>query len=414
MIRGFVDEAVIHLDHAASLFSDHQEPALQQEIEAFRRDVERGLIEGTTAQSNEFAAFDEIRRVLRVEEGDGSVQEILTLLVRRSGASRGCVVAPSAGDGSAAGLAAGPVVASRAGMDPQFRDFPASHALSPRTSLVIMPLSLPSGQSGFLYLDRQAEGPLGTFKQREVNLIAVISNYVSVAILDTQRRELARENVTLRGRLLGTANDHGIVTRSRELLEILSLLDLVGPSDANILIEGETGSGKGLLARAIHASSNRASKPLIQVNCAALPEPLLESELFGHVQGAFTGAVREKSGLFVEANGGTLVLDEVDKMTITIQGKLLHVLDNREVRPVGGNRSAKVDVRVLCATNVNLKTRIARGDFLEDLYYRLNDICFRVPPLRERPEDIPLLADHYSRPFPSDMSTDIAGVDPDL
>ena len=168
------------------------------------------------------------------------------------------------------------------------------------------------------------------------------------------------------------------------------------------------------MARAIHASSNRANKPLIQVNCAALPEPLLESELFGHVQGAFTGAVREKSGLFVEANGGTLFLDEVDKTTITIQGKLLQVLDNREVRPVGGNRSTKVDVRVLCATNVNLKARIAKGEFLEDLYYRLNDICFRVPPLRERPEDIPLLVEHYLRRFAAEMGKDIRGVDPEV
>jgi len=247
-----------------------------------------------------------------------------------------------------------------------------------------------------------------------VNLISVLSNYVSVAILESQRRELARENVSLRGRLLENGNGHGIVTRSRELLEILSLLERVGPSDATILIEGETGSGKGLLAKAIHASSNRANKPLIQVNCAALPEPLLESELFGHVQGAFTGAVREKAGLFVEANGGTLFLDEVDKMTITIQGKLLHVLDNREVRPVGGNRSAKVDVRVLCATNVNLKARIARGEFLEDLYYRLNDICFRVPPLRERPEDIPLLVDHYSRRFAAELGKEVRGVEPEM
>src|SRR6266850_356075 len=253
MHRGLTDEAVIHLDHAASLFTDREDPALEHQIEAFQREVEQGLIEGTSAQSNEFAAFDEIRRVLRVEEGEGSLQEILAMLVRRSGAARGCVVAP-AKDGSATVLAAagfslrvaqdllrellarvgaerlgsGPVVSSRAGVDPRFRDFPASHALSPRTSLVIMPLSLPSGQAGFLYLDRPADAPLGTFKQREVNLIAVLSNYVSVAILESQRRELARENVSLRGRLLGTANDHGIVTRSRELLEILSLLERVG------------------------------------------------------------------------------------------------------------------------------------------------------------------------------------------
>jgi len=145
-----------------------------------------------------------------------------------------------------------------------------------------------------------------------------------------------------------------------------------------------------------------------------MPEQLLESELFGHVQGAFTGAVREKVGLFVEANGGTLFLDEVDKTTITLQGKLLHVLDNREVRPVGGNRPTKVDVRVVCATNVNLKTRIARGEFLEDLYYRLNDICFRVPPLRERPEDVPLLVEHYTRRFAGEMGKEIRGVEQDL
>ncbi len=439
MQRGLVDEAVIHLDHAASLMTEHGDPALEREIEGFRRELEQGLIEGTSAQSNEFAAFDEIRRILRAEEGEGSLSEILSLLVRRSGAARGCVVAP-AQDGGASVVAstgmsmrvaqdllrellarigstrlgAGPVVSSRIGADPRFRDLSSNHYLGPRTSLVVMPLTLPSGQGGFLYLDRPEDGPLAAFKQREVNLIAVLSNYVAVAILEQQRRELVRENVSLRGRLLGTANDHGIVTRSHELLEILSLLERVGPSDATILIEGETGSGKGLLARAIHASSNRAEKPLIQVNCAALPEQLLESELFGHVQGAFTGAVREKQGLFVEANGGTLFLDEVDKTTITIQGKLLQVLDNREVRPVGGNKSTKIDVRVLCATNVNLKTRIARGEFLEDLYYRLNDICFRVPPLRERPEDIPLLVDHYSRRYATEMAKDIHGVEPEV
>jgi transcriptional regulator with GAF, ATPase, and Fis domain len=286
--------------------------------------------------------------------------------------------------------------------------------LSPKTSLAIMPLSLPSGLPGFLYIDRPEEGTLGPFKQREINLIAVLANHVAVAILELQRQRLARENTALRGRLLGSANDHGIVTRSQELLGILSLLERVGPSDATILIEGETGSGKGLLARAIHASSARATKPLIQVNCAALPEQLLESELFGHVQGAFTGAVRDKTGLFVEANGGTLFLDEVDKTTITIQGKLLQVLDNREVRPVGGNKSSKVDVRVVCATNVNLKAKIARGEFLEDLYYRLNDICFRVPPLRERPEDVPPLVEHYCRRFAAEMGKGIRGVDQDL
>ena len=439
LMRGLVDEAVLHLDHASSVLSPEEEPALAREIEEFRAEIEQGLIEGTSAQSNEFAAFEEIRSVLRGKDSEAAVQEVLAITARRVSAARGCVAAPAPHGGievvatvgmsfrvaqdlltelerriGAARLASAPVVTSRAGADARFRDLPGTTHLSPRTSVAMMPLSLPSGLPGYLYLDRPDDGPLGALKQREINLIAVLANHVAVAILELQRQRLAKENTALRGRLLGSANDHGIVTRSPELLEILSLLERVGPSDATILIEGETGSGKGLLTRAVHASSARATKPLIQVNCAALPEQLLESELFGHVQGAFTGAVREKVGLFVEANGGTLFLDEVDKTTITTQGKLLQVLDNREVRPVGGNKSTKVDVRVVCATNVNLKARIARGEFLEDLYYRLNDICFRVPPLRERPEDVPLLVEHYTRRFSAEMGKEIRGVDHEL
>jgi len=201
---------------------------------------------------------------------------------------------------------------------------------------------------------------------------------------------------------------------SAGFLRAVSEATQVARSDAGVLLTGESGTGKEVMARYLHRASDRRKGPFVALNCAALPEQLLESELFGHVQGAFTGAVREKVGLFVEANGGTLFLDEVDKTTITIQGKLLQVLDNREVRPVGGNKSTKVDVRVVCATNVNLKQRIARGEFLEDLYYRLNDICFRVPPLRERPEDVPILIEHYVRRFSAEMGKEIRGVDHDL
>jgi len=439
LLRGLVDEAVIHVDHASSLVPSEDDPAFAHEIDEFRTEIERGLIEGTSASSNEFAAFEEVRGVLRRGDADVAVQDVLSVVARRTNATRGFVAAPSAAGSlvivSALGIAArsaqellaevdrrvgtarlagAPLVTSRAGADERFRDLPASAHIGPKTTIAIVPLPLPSGQPGFLYLDRSEDGPYGAFKQREINLMAVLANNVAMAILELQRQKLANENSALRGRLLDSANDHGIVTRSPELLEILSLLDRVGPTDATILIEGETGSGKGLLARAIHGSSNRTAKPLITVNCAALPEHLLESELFGHVQGAFTGAVRDKVGLFVEANGGTIFLDEVDKTSITIQGKLLQVLDTKEVRPVGGNRATKVDVRVLCATNVNLKARIARGEFLEDLFYRLNDICFRVPPLRERPEDVPLLVEHYARRYAADMGKDIRGIDPEL
>ena len=439
LLRGLVDEAVIHVDSASSLVPSEDDPVLAREIDDFRAEIERGLIEGTSSSSNEFAAFEEVRDVLRRGDADAAVQDVLSVVARRTNATRGFVAAPAASGAleivGALGIAprsahellveidrrvgtprlvSAPLVASRASADERFRDLPSSAHIGPRTTIAIVPLPLPSGQPGFLYLDRSEDGPFGAFKQREINLMAVLANHVAMAILELQRQKLANENSALRGRLLGSANEHGIVTRSPDLLEILSLLDRVGPSDATILIEGETGSGKGLLARAIHASSTRVQKPLITVNCAALPEHLLESELFGHVQGAFTGAVRDKVGLFVEASGGTIFLDEVDKTSVTIQGKLLQVLDTKEVRPVGGNRATKVDVRVLCATNVNLKARIARGEFLEDLFYRLNDICFRVPPLRERPEDVPLLVEHYARRYAAEMGKDIRGIDPEL
>jgi transcriptional regulator with PAS, ATPase and Fis domain len=173
----------------------------------------------------------------------------------------------------------------------------------------------------------------------------------------------------------------------------------VANSPVSILIEGETGTGKGLLAHLVHQASDRRGKPFVQINCAALPEQLLESELFGHVKGAFTGASYNKVGLFKEAEEGTLFLDEVDKTSLAVQAKLLHVMDSKEVRPVGSVKSHRVDTRVVCATNTNLRQKIEAGEFLEDLYYRLNDFILKVPPLRERREDIPVLMDYFLKKF---------------
>jgi DNA-binding NtrC family response regulator len=177
--------------------------------------------------------------------------------------------------------------------------------------------------------------------------------------------------------------------------DTVNLLRRVADSDASVLITGETGTGKGLLALCVHRASRRRDRNLIQVNCAALPESLLESELFGHVQGAFTGAVRNKRGLIEEADGGTLFLDEVDRCHRNVQAKLLHVLDSKEFRPVGDVRSKTVDVRIICATNTDLAAAIQSGEFLEDLYYRLNDFQVGIPPLRDRREDIPILVRHF-------------------
>jgi two-component system response regulator HydG len=190
-----------------------------------------------------------------------------------------------------------------------------------------------------------------------------------------------------------------IIGRSSAMRELLSRVLKVAGTDATVLITGESGTGKELVARALHVNSRRADRPFVPVNCAAIPETLLESELFGHARGAYTGAVKARRGLFEEAAGGTFFFDEIGETTASFQAKLLRTLQEGEVRRVGENSSVRFDVRVLAATNVDLKLAVAEKRFREDLYYRLNVVPLRVPPLRERREDIPVLAHHFLQRF---------------
>jgi two-component system response regulator HydG len=212
-----------------------------------------------------------------------------------------------------------------------------------------------------------------------------------------EARQLRRENKALKKEIKRRerGSEGRPAGRSRTFVDVLKLAETVAPTDSTILISGESGSGKEVVARYIHALSERADRPFYSINCGALPESLLESELFGHVKGSFTGAVRDKEGLLVAAGGGTFFLDEIGEMSPATQVKLLRALQEREVIPVGATEPVKVDVRIIAATNRELEAEIRRGAFRSDLYYRLNVIALHVPPLRDRRDDIPILTRYF-------------------
>lgn len=220
------------------------------------------------------------------------------------------------------------------------------------------------------------------------DLIQTVRNALS-------HRRLFQENRYLRRELRRQRADAEIIGQSEAIRAVFDLVEKVSSTSANVLIEGESGTGKELVARAIHFQSDRADKPFLAINCGALPESLLESELFGHVKGSFTGAVADKIGYFRSAAGGTLFLDEVGDMPPALQVKLLRALQEREVTPIGSSVPVRFDARIIAATNKRLETEMAEGRFREDLYYRLNVVEIDVPPLRERREDIPVLVEHF-------------------
>ncbi len=225
-----------------------------------------------------------------------------------------------------------------------------------------------------------------------------------------ERRNLVRENAQLREQLIERYKFDEIASTSHAMEEVLNLAGRVAGSTATVLLRGESGTGKELIARAIHYHSPRAERPFVKVNCAALPETLLESELFGHEKGAFTGAAARRIGRFEAADGGTIFLDEIGDLAPGVQVKLLRVLQEREFERLGGNETLKVDVRVVAATNRDLEQAMAEGAFREDLYYRLNVVTVAIPPLRERKEDIPALMEHFIARYARENRKKISGV----
>ncbi len=245
--------------------------------------------------------------------------------------------------------------------------------------------ALEAGQAGaFFFIEKSDHDPAG--------ITTILGRAVA---LHHERQQHAQ----LREQLRNQYAFSNIIGKSKGMRELFELVEAVAASDANILIQGENGTGKELIANALHLRSLRAKGPFIKINCAAIPKDLIESELFGYKKGAFTGALQDKVGLLELAAGGSLMLDEIGEMPSFLQTKLLRVLQEREYRPVGSERTVKVDFRLICATNIDLDTALREGRLREDLYFRINTITVRVPPLRERPEDLPLLCSHFVEKF---------------
>ena len=276
-------------------------------------------------------------------------------------------------------------------------------------SVMCVPLVMIDHKLGVLYLDTTIAGD--QFNRDHLQLVTAISGIAAVAIENARHFEwLQTENE----RLLADVNiEHNMVGEGPAMQRVYHFISKVAPTDSTVLIAGESGTGKELAARAIHRNSKRAQKPFMAVNCAALTESLLESELFGHEKGSFTGAFTQKKGRLEIADGGTVFLDEIGELTPALQVKLLRVLQEREFERVGGTVTIKVDLRVIAATNKNLEDAIEAGEFRQDLYYRLNVVSLEMPPLRERREDIMLLASYFADKYGTKCNRKLVGISPD-
>lgn len=269
-----------------------------------------------------------------------------------------------------------------------------------KISFIGVPVVLSGKTVGVLSVDRLFGADISF--EEDVRFLTVLATLIAQFLnlhraIRQERELLVQENLSLKEKLHGRYHRHQIIGQSKAMQEVYWSIERVALSAATVLLLGESGTGKELVARAVHDASPRKDKPFIKVNCAALPENLLESELFGHEKGAFTGAVMARVGRFEQADGGTIFLDEMGELPFLLQAKLLRVLQEQQFERLGASRTQSVDVRIIAATNVNLEQAVAHGTFRNDLYYRLNVVPLNLPPLRKRRDDIPLLLDHFFR-----------------
>ena len=421
--QGDLSRGFKKLSRSEKMFAGLAESAKVRRVNQFLTSLADEAVALSISEENEFRLVGKLVNQSEVEDlKTGQIDEILRVLVSRTSADRVIILSPDFNDE--------PLISSFEMTDHQARRFsdnfrqllgeeissvkptlrldcrrdPYINDLFPDVpevvaSVLVVPYTMSDETVSYIYLDRlSVNNALNPFSQEALNFAVGFSDIIAFKSAELQRTKLLEDNRRLKAQLMREAAFPNIITQNHQMLAMLAQVRQVVDSNISVAIEGATGSGKDLLARAIHYNSVRRNARFITVNCAALPETLLESELFGYHKGAFTGADRDKPGLFEEANGGTFFLDEIADMPLSVQAKILRVLEEKEIVRLGESVPRKVDVRIVSATNKDLKTEMAAGHFRQDLYYRLSALTFQLPSLSERREDIPLLVGHFLDP----------------
>lgn len=418
--RGDLSRGFRKISRAEKLFMALDDRPKVRAVSQFLHSLTDQAVALAVSEENEFKVFGNL--IGKPEAQDLKtiqIDDVLKALIRKTNANRALIYSPEF-DGT-------PIVASWQLSPQQIKKFsdsfqpllgqeisqtrptllldcrrdPYVNGLFPDTpeaiaSMIVVPFTMADQCTRYLYIDKLSiDSMLNPFSQAELNFAVGFTDLIAFKSAELQKMKLMEDNRRLKAQLMEKAAFPNFISQSTKMLEMLAQLRQVIDSPISITIEGETGTGKDLLARAIHYNSVRRNKRFISVNCAALPETLLESELFGYKRGAFTGADRDKSGLFEEADGGTFFLDEVADMPLSIQAKVLRVLECKELVRLGETVPRKADVRIISATNKDLKEQMSKGLFRQDLYYRLSALSYLLSPLRERKEDIPLLVNHF-------------------
>jgi two-component system response regulator HydG len=428
--RGDIEACHAYAGKIRELFDDELPDSMKEAVEKIERDADEHVSRLSVSESNDMASFNSIvGRILAVDGEAQKLEGVLDACLNQTCGERGIILLKRNGvlkplacrniteDESSAMIPAltamlkmteyqrRPLISNKVDGDKRLGSLASTDAI--RGAVMCVPLMISGESCGCLYLDTGDGSSL--FSKSDAEFTVALMGIVKSMVSEAKLRRFVQEARFLRSKLETTSWFQGIITQNKKMLEILESVEFLCESSTTVLIEGETGTGKEMLARAIHLSGDRKDRPFVTIDCSALANEIIESELFGHLKGAFTDARADRTGLFESADGGTVFLDEIDKTSKKFQQRLLQVVDKREFKPVGSTISRKVDFRLICATNRDVAKEVEAGRFLEDLYYRLKVISLRVPALSERRDDIPLLAEHFLQKYTASVSKTVPG-----